>query len=264
MILDEILAHKAAEIAEAKIRRPLASVRALAEQQPPPRDLAAALRRQGGPVRLMAEIKRASPVRGVFGADRKPLELASIYIANGAAALSVLTDQRFFHGSLDDLVAIRERVAGPAGVPVLRKDFVIDLYQVWEARAAGADAVLLIVAALDDARLHDLHALTEDLGMRALVEIHDDDEVDRALAAGATLIGINNRDLRTFQVDLATTERLRPRLPVDRVVVGLSGVQTRADVDRLAAAGVDAVLVGESLVRAADIPAKVRELACRE
>ncbi|MBI3977391.1 MAG: indole-3-glycerol phosphate synthase TrpC [Chloroflexi bacterium] len=264
MILDDILAHKATEIAAAKARLAPAEVRARAEAEPPPLDFAAALRRGSGPVRLIAEVKRASPSRGVFGSDLDPSTLAAIYAANGAAAISVLTDERFFHGTLADLTAVKTRAAGPAGVPVLRKDFVVDPYQVWEARAAGADAILLIVAALDDARLRDLRILAEELGMAALVEGHDEAEIDRALATGATVVGINNRDLRTFQVDLATTERLRPRIPAGCIAGGLSGIHSRADVERLAAAGVDAVLVGEALVRSADVAAKVRELACCE
>ncbi len=254
-VLDRILAHKVEEVAARKASASAAAVMAAAREAPPPRDMRAAVRRET--VALIAEIKRASPSRGVLLADLDPVALATTYAANGAAALSVLTDARFFGGDLAHLVAVRAAVS----VPVLRKDFVLDPYQVYEARAAGADAVLLIVAALDDARLADLHALVADLGMAALVEVHDEAELERALALGAPLIGVNNRDLHTFAVDLATTERLTRLLPQEVTLVAESGIFSGADVRRMGAAGARAVLVGEALVTAPDVAARVRELS---
>jgi indole-3-glycerol phosphate synthase len=259
-ILDEILAWKRREIAQARRAVPLAALRAAAASASPPRDLAAALRRSSppdaGPIRLVAEIKRASPSKGSLRPDLDPVALAAEFEAGGAAAISVLTDRRFFGGSLDDLRAVRRRVA----LPVLRKDFILEPYQVYEARATGADAILLIAAALDDGQLPRLQRLARRLGMAALVEVHDEAELQRALAVGPSLVGVNNRDLRTFRVDLETTARLRPLVPAGVVVVAESGVRTRADVERLAAVGVDAVLVGEALVRAPDVGHKVQEL----
>jgi indole-3-glycerol phosphate synthase len=254
-VLDKILAHKVEEIAARKARASAATVIAAAREASPPRDMRAAVRRET--VALIAEIKRASPSRGVLLADFDPLALATAYAANGAAALSVLTDEHFFGGDLTHLTTARAAVS----VPVLRKDFVLDPYQVYEARATGADAVLLIVAALDNARLADLHALIIELNMAALVEVHDEAELERALALGAPLIGVNNRDLRTFTVDLATTERLARLVPPDVTLVAESGIFSGADVRRMGAAGAHAVLVGEALVTAPDIAARVRELS---
>jgi indole-3-glycerol phosphate synthase len=246
-ILDEIMDWKRQEVARQKGARPLAAVREDLAGAPPPLDLLAALNGRGsGRVRLIAEIKRASPSKGLLCPGLDAAALAGEYEANGAAAISVLTDEHFFQGSLDDLRAVRRQVR----LPLLRKDFIFDPYQVYEARAAGADAVLLIVAALDDGDLAALYRLVRELGMAALVEAHDAAELARALRLGPRLVGINNRDLRTFEVHLETTIRLRPLLPAGVTLVAESGVRTRADVDRLAAAGVDAVLVGEALVRA--------------
>jgi indole-3-glycerol phosphate synthase len=196
----------------------------------------------------------------VIRQDLDPVALARAYEASGAAAVSVLTDKHYFQGSLDDLRAVRESI----DLPVLRKDFVLDPYQVYQARAAGADAVLLIVAALKDGELQALLHLAETLGMAALVEVHNASELERALevrsADGQPIIGVNNRDLRTFEVDLGTTERLRPQVPPELIFVAESGIHGRADVARLAVAGIDAILVGETLVRAPDVGAKVREL----
>jgi indole-3-glycerol phosphate synthase len=257
-ILDEILDWKQAEVAQTKCDRPLAGVRAELALAPPPRDMAAALRAPG--ISLIAEIKRASPSKGPLRPGLNAQSLASIYAASGASAISVLTDARFFQGSLQDLRTVRQAV----DLPVLRKEFVIDPYQVYEARAAGADALLLIVAALGDAELRSLYRLTEELGMAALVEVHNGNELERALALGPRIVGINNRDLRTFEVSLGTTERLRPILSQEVVVVAESGIHSASDVARLAACGVDAMLVGESLVRARDVGAKVRELIGRK
>jgi indole-3-glycerol phosphate synthase len=259
-ILDEIFAHKIVEVAASKQTVPLARIRALAEQAAPPLDFTAALRRKPGQrPALIAEVKQASPSRGVIAANFDPLALASAYGHNGASAISVLTDERYFKGSLEIL---RQVGALKLGLPLLRKDFLLDPYQLYEARAAGADAVLLIAAYLEPALLRDLHQLARDLGLAALVEVHSEDELEKVLAAcQPALIGINNRDLRDFSVHLETTLRLRERVPAGVCLVAESGIHTRADVDRLADANVDAVLVGEALVSAPDVSAKVRSLA---
>ena len=219
------------------------------------RDFAGALRRQQG-VALIAEVKKASPSAGIIRADFDPVRIAGEYEAAGAVALSVLTDKKFFQGELAYLRQIRATVR----LPLLRKDFIIDELQIHEAVAAGADAVLLIAAILDDAQLLAYRQLAGQLKLAALVEVHDDRELARALAAGAEIIGINNRNLKTFQVDLATTERLAAQIPAGKTIVAESGIHTRADVARVAAAGVHAILVGESLMRSANIAGKVREL----
>jgi len=227
-----------------------------------PRDFLAALRRpRSGDVALIAEVKKASPSAGVIRADFDPVAIARAYEAAGATCLSVLTDAKFFQGSLEFLRAIRAAVS----LPLLRKDFIIDERQILEAVEWGADAILLIAAILDDAHLRHFHELARGAGLAALVEVHDAAELDRALALGAPLIGVNNRDLRTFTVDLATTERLAARLrtpPAGREVllVAESGIHSRADVERLRRAGAGAILVGESLMRHADLAAKTREL----
>jgi indole-3-glycerol phosphate synthase len=210
---------------------------------------------------VIAEIKRASPSRGVFAAGVDPAEVAGEYVAGGAAAISVLTDAPFFQGSLADMAAAAQAAhAVEGGVPILRKDFVIDAYQIVEARAHGADAVLLIVAALSDEALGDLLSSADSLGMDALVEVHDENEMARAIAANASIIGINNRDLRTFDVDLGVTERLAPLAPQGAAVVAESGVFDAADAERLHRAGADAVLVGEGLITAPDRAEAVRAL----
>ena len=279
--LDRILDHKRAEVARQQAKIPLPQLEARAAVAPPSRDFAAALR-QPGRTALIAEVKKASPSKGLLIERFDPLELARSYAENGASAISVLTDARFFQGSLKHLEGIRSqqfavssrqpadsasttgdwRLATVA-VPLLRKDFILDPYQVYEARAYGADALLLIVAALDDRALAALLVLTYALGMQALVEVHDEAELDRALAAGARIIGVNNRDLRTFVTTLETTERVAARLPATNrpLLVSESGIATAADVARVCALGADAVLVGEALVTAPDIAAKVRELA---
>ncbi|PWH15259.1 MAG: indole-3-glycerol phosphate synthase TrpC [Anaerolineae bacterium] len=211
-------------------------------------------------IALIAELKRASPSKGLLAAHLDLIQVAEIYAQNGAAAVSVLTDEKFFQGNLNTLRQLRH--AGYP-LPLLRKDFIIHEAQIYETRAAGADAILLIVAALpDDALFADLHACALDLGLTPLVEVHDEIETERALRLnGIRLIGINNRDLTTFQVSLETTERLRQHIPPEVVVVAESGIFTAADVTRLQRAGIQAILVGEALVTAPDIPAKVRELA---
>lgn len=253
-MLENILAHKREEVAHSRRRVGLAEVRRRAEQAPAPRDLLPALRRRH--VAVIAEIKRASPSRGPLATFLDASTQAQLYERGGAAAISVLTDARFFAGSLADLATASKA----STLPVLRKDFVVDEYQVYEARAAGADAILLIAAALPDGALRDLLALAGGLGMRCLVETHDERELLRALRCGAGLLGINNRDLRSFVVDLTTTERLAPLAPPGCVLVAESGIRCRADVERVAGAGVDAVLVGEALVRAPDAAMAVGEL----
>jgi indole-3-glycerol phosphate synthase len=256
MILDTIIEHKRDELQRRQARRPLAAVRRAAEDAPPPLEFITALQAPGP--QLIAELKRASPSKGVLRRDLNHLALADTYVSNGAAALSVLTDERFFRGRLQDLSEVK---AAHRGTPVLRKDFVIDPYQVYEARTAGADVVLLIVAVLEDGALDNLLGLTRSLGMEALVEVHDEDELSRALRVSPRVIGINNRDLRNFTVSLSTTERLCTQVPDGVFVVSESGIFVQSDVARVAAAGADAVLVGEALVTAKDVAAKVRELA---
>ncbi len=256
MILDEILGHKRAELAAARHREAPEQLARRAEALAAPlRDFAGAIARGPEP-RVSAEVKRRSPSRGEIRANFDPVACAVAFAEGGAAAISVLTDESFFGGHLDFLAAVRGAVA----MPLLRKDFVIDAYQVDEARVAGADAVLLIAAALAKGELASLRARAEALGLCALVEVHDEAELDAALASGARVIGINNRDLRTFETDLAVTERLAPRVPKGVVVVAESGIFTRTDMTRLAASGAHAFLVGESLMRAADVAGALRRL----
>lgn len=254
--LDAILARKRDEVAALRAAHPVAELRARLADAPPARDLAGALSARGGPTRVIAEVKRASPSAGAIAAGLDAVAQALAYQAAGAAAISVLTDGPGFGGSLADLVAVRAR----ATVPVLRKDFTVDAWQLLEARAAGADAALLIVAALPGDLLARLHDRCGELGLGALVEVHDAAEVERALAIGARLVGVNNRDLHTFKVDLATSERLVPGFPPEVKGVAESGVRTAADARRLRAAGAPNLLVGEALVRAADPGALLREL----
>ncbi|MBL9164419.1 MAG: indole-3-glycerol phosphate synthase TrpC [Planctomycetaceae bacterium] len=257
-VLDRIVAVKRREIAAARERVSEAALRRQLGTAPPVRDFFAALAKPG-PIRLIAEVKKASPSAGVIRADFDPVAIAQIYEQHGASCLSVLTDEPHFQGHLDYLAAVRASV----GLPVLRKDFVLDSYQVVEARVAGADAVLLIAECLDDCNLRKLHNEIVELGMTPLVEIYDPENLPRVLEAGATLIGVNNRDLRTFKVDLEHTLRLRPGIPAECVMVSESGVKTNADVARLEAAGVDAILVGESLMREPDIGNAVDRLLGR-
>jgi indole-3-glycerol phosphate synthase len=254
-ILDKIVATKRREIAAARERTPQAELERRLAAAPRVRDFFAAVSKPGA-VRLIAEVKKASPSAGVIRADFEPVAIARIYEDHGAACLSVLTDEPYFQGCLDYLTQVRAAVA----LPVLRKDFILDSYQLVEARAAGADAVLLIAECLDDCNLRKLHNEAIDLGMTPLVELYEPENLSRVLDAGATLIGVNNRDLRTFTVDLNHTIRLREHIPDDCVLVSESGIKTKADIDRLQAAGVQAILVGESLMREADIGAAVDRL----
>ncbi len=242
MILDQILAAKQAEIDALDVL----DLQARAADAPPPRDLAAAIRRApGGPVRAIAEFKRRSPSGGEIRPGADPALIAAEYEQAGAAAISVLTDEGFFGGTLGDLSAVRARVQ----VPVLRKDFLIDPLQVLEARAAGADAVLVIVRALDEGRLRDLLDAARLYGMAVLVEAHDEEEADRAIAAGAEIIGVNHRNLDTLSMNMTLFASVAPRLPAHAITVAESGIRSRDDVARLAAAGAHAILVGESLLR---------------
>ena len=258
-ILGKILAHKRTEIAALDAH----SLRRAAEQSAPPRDFLPAILRHrlGNRPSLIAELKRASPSKGILAPHLDLCELADLYAQNGAAAISVLTDEKFFMGTLETLRALRS--TRQIELPLLRKDFIIDEVQLYETRANGADSVLLIAAGLtDDAHFADLHALALELGLAPLVEVHNEGELERALRLpDVKLIGINNRDLTTFDVSLETTERLRPLIPDGIPVVTESGIFTANDVERLDKANVDAILVGEALVTSGDIAAKVRELS---
>jgi len=258
-ILDQIVAAKRREIEADKAAVAESQLRDSLAEAPPVRDFLGALS-GGGPVRLIAEVKRASPSKGLIRAPFDPVAIARAYQAHGASAISVLTDRPYSQGSLDDL----RRVRGAVDLPALRKDFILDEYQVLQARAAGADAVLLIAECLDDRRLSALYEAIVSLGMTALVELYEPETLPRVLRLGARLIGINNRDLRSFQTDLEHTLRLKKLIPPDRTVVGESGIRTRADVRRLEAAGVQAMLVGESLMARPDVGAAVDELLGRE
>ncbi|MFU2486114.1 indole-3-glycerol phosphate synthase TrpC [Thauera sp. WH-1] len=260
-ILQKICAVKVEEVAAASAQTPLALLRAQAEAQAPARDFVAAIRNKhaGGQSAVIAEIKKASPSKGIIRADFHPAEIAASYEAAGAACLSVLTDRRFFQGAPEYLQAARAACA----LPVLRKDFLVDPYQVFEARAMGADAILLIAACLDLARMRDMEALAQALGMAVLVEVHDGAELEQALQLQTPLIGINNRNLRTFEVSLQTTLALLPRIAsgaAGRIVVTESGILRAADVALMRGSGVHTFLVGEAFMRAADPGAELKAL----
>ena len=257
-ILDDIVATKRREIAARRAVCTERSLREQAEAAPPPRDFLAALRGPG-PIRLIAEVKRASPSAGVIRPDFDAPAIAQAYQRHGASCISVLTDRDYFQGSLEDL----RQVSAAVSLPVLRKDFILDSYQLYEARAAAADAVLLIAECLDDRQLDLLLAATRNLGMTPLVELYEPQNLPRLLAAGVELIGVNNRDLRTFTVDLDHTLQLRPQIPPECVLVSESGIRSAADVRRLEAAGVEAILVGETLMRQPDVGAAVARLLGR-
>jgi len=255
-ILERILTVKRAEVERAQAHRPLAALRAQASANPPPRDFVGALRAKitAGRPGVIAEIKRASPSKGVLRAEFDPAAIAASYARHGAACLSVLTDVQFFQGAPEHLTAAREA----SELPALRKDFVVDEYQVYESRALGADCILLIVAALDVPRMRALEATAQSLGMAVLVEVHDAQELESALELSTPLVGINNRDLRTFETRLETTLNLLGRIPSDRLVVTESGILLPADVQRMRAHGVQTFLVGEAFMRAVD-PGKALE-----
>jgi len=287
LILDKILSDKRIEVADRKQQRTLEAIKKAIASAPAPRDFKGALTpnrlsNHGGTentelsgrenpenicvhlrssavnseIRLLAEVKKASPSKGLIRADFDPVKIAQTYEQAGASAVSVLTDEKYFQGHLSYLEAVRQAI----DLPVLRKDFTVDPYQIYEARASGADAILLIVAALSKDELIEFMALATDLGMASLVETHTSEELDIALEIGARIIGVNNRNLQTFETKLETTLELADRIPDDRVLVSESGIFTRADVERLLSAGVDAILVGESLMREPDPAVKVREL----
>jgi len=256
MVLDDIVKAKMKELAQRKRKVSLSRMKERAVQRGVRTlDFAAALKGEG--VQLIAEVKRSSPSRGVLRPDLDHVELARTYAANGAAAVSVLTEEQYFGGSPEQLAEVKEAIVS---VPVLMKDFIFEPYQIYEARACGADALLLIAAMLSSLQLEELLSLSRALGMRCLVEVHDEEELERALVCGAMILGINNRDLRTFKIDLETTGRLRPLIPPDRIVVSESGIRDRGDMERLRSWRVNAVLVGETLVTAPDVAAKMKEL----
>jgi indole-3-glycerol phosphate synthase len=258
-ILDEIFAHKRIEVTARRQKLSVGDLEAVIPDLPTPMDFTAALRRDtDSALRLIAEVKYRSPSKGILCPDFDPLGLARTYAENGAAAISVLTDEKYFGGSLEILQSIANL---DLGLPLLRKDFIFDRYQLLEARAAGASAVLLIVAMLEAEQLQDLLAATHDLNLEALIETHTRQEVEQALKVGARVIGVNNRDLHTFNVSLETSLELRPLIPSDIVMVTESGIHTTEDVARLAVTDVDAMLIGEGLVIAPDVAARVQEFA---
>ena len=257
MILEQIVANNRLELEARKRAFPLAELQRLALTQSPPLDLASALR--GERIRLIAEVKKASPSKGIIRPDFNPVGIARTYASNGASAISVLTEATHFQGSLSHLREIRDAL-GNKRPPLLRKDFLYDPYQIYESRAYGADSLLLIVAILTPGKLAGLSRLSHELGMSCLVEVHNEVELEIALGSGAGIIGINNRDLKTFAVDITTTERLRCLIPSDRIAVSESGIKSRNDIEKLEKWGVDAVLIGEALMSAPDIGAKMKEL----
>ena len=253
-MLDKIIAQKREEMEQRKKVASVAYLQQLIARQGPVLDLALALK--GDHIQLIAEVKQASPSGGILSPNFNPVHLARTYAEGGAAAISVLTEANYFMGNIEHLAAIREVVE----LPLLRKDFIFDSYQIYESRAYGADALLLIASILSQGQLKELVSLSHNLGLRCLVEVHDEGEVKRAILSGAEIIGINNRDLNTFSVDIDTTRRLRPLIPEDRIVVSESGIKTRKHMEKLRTWRVDAALVGEALVTAGDVLAKMKEL----
>jgi len=254
-VLAKIIAHKRDEVARAKQLLPMEQLLERLSDAPPVRDFVEALKSKSD-VALIAEVKKASPSAGIIRADFEPVQIAKTYEAHGAACLSVLTDEKFFQGHLDFLTAVRKNVS----IPVMRKEFIIDRYQVAEARVAGADCILLIAECLDDCHLRDLYFYASELGMESLIEIYDSENLDRVLNLDPPLVGVNNRDLRTFVTDLDHTVRLAPRIVATSLLVSESGIRTRADIDRLKSAGAKAILVGETLMRSPNIGQAVDEL----
>lgn len=256
MILDRIIADKKEELKETKARVPLSELKARLKDAPPARDFAAAINNSGS-VSIIAEVKKASPSKGLIRADFDPVGIARTYEQSGAKAISILTESKYFQGSLSFLSQIREKVR----LPLLRKDFIIDEYQVYEARANGADAFLLIAVCLDRQLMGDLYQLGKELGMETLAETHDEEDVEKALGLPFRVIGINNRNLKTFNVDIKTTERLIKGIPKDKIVVSESGISTAGDMRFLQGIGAGAALIGEALMREKDFGNKLRELA---
>ncbi len=256
-ILDRIVADNAPVIEARKRRHSLDELKKKALEQPAPLSLAAAL--QGKNIKLIAEVKKASPSKGVICRDFHPVNIARAYADGGASAISVLTEEKYFQGSLDYLKDIRNAL-GDERPPLLRKDFIVDPYQIYEARAYGADCILLITAIISPEKLAEFLELSHGVKMDCLVEVHNEAELELALSSRARIIGINNRDLNTFKVDMTTTERLKSMIPDDRIVVSESGIESREDIERLERLGVNAVLIGEALMRAPDIAGRIREL----
>lgn len=257
MILDEILRRKRERLKESKIRFPLRELKEKAKDLPLTRGFRRAIKREKGEtIKLIAEIKKASPSRGIIREDFDPEEIASIYDRKGAGAISVLTEEDFFMGKLSDLSTVRKTVK----LPLLRKDFIFDEYQVYESRVNGADAVLLIASSLEKSRIEDLIGLSVELGMDSLVEVHSMNDLDRALTTEAEIIGINNRDLETLKVDIDTTFKIIKDIPRDKVIVSESGIKGRKDVERIEGERIDAILVGTAFMEAKDIGKKVEEL----
>ena len=253
-MLDKIIAQKREEIEQRKKVATITYLQQRIAQQKPALDLALALK--GNHIRLIAEVKQASPSRGMLSPNFNPIKLAQTYAEGGAAAISVLTEANYFMGNIEHLAAIKEVV----GLPLLRKDFIFDSYQVYESQAYGADALLLIASILRREQLKELVSLSHSLGLRCLVEVHNEGEVERAVLSEAEIIGINNRDLDTFSIDINMTRRLRPLIPQERIVVSESGIKNKRDIEKLGKWGVDAVLVGEALVTAGDVRAKMKSL----
>ncbi|MGB2692391.1 MAG: indole-3-glycerol phosphate synthase TrpC [Thermodesulfobacteriota bacterium] len=255
MILDEIIENKTSEVEVSKISLPLEQIQEQIKDALPSRNFFQAINPEGE-LKIISEVKHASPSKGIFREDFDPVEIAKSYSAGGASAISVLTDEKYFRGSLSYLKSIRAEVE----TPLLRKDFIVDPYQVYEARLFGADAILLIVAALDQPSLSNLLELTHSLQMNAIVEVHDEHELDRALEADARIIGINNRDLRTFDVNLNVSIKLSKRVPKDKIVIAESGIGSIEDIDNLRAEGVHVFLIGETFMKAPDPGQKLAEL----
>lgn len=254
-VLAEICAHKRLEIEAAKAARSESQLRSQLDSAPPVRDFAASLKR-AAKMGLIAEVKKASPSAGSIRADVDPVAVARVYDAAGASCISCLTDEKYFHGKLEYLTAIRAAVS----IPVLRKDFILDRYQVLEARVAGADAILLIAECLNDCQMRDLYFYAAELGMESLIEIYEPENLDRVLKLEPALLGVNNRNLKTMEVSLDHSIRLAQRVPDSIFYISESGIKTREDVTRLESAGVRGILVGETLMRESDVAAKVRDL----
>lgn len=257
MILDDIVEVKRREVADRKKRIPPAALEEAVARMAPARDFQRALTGGGSPI--IAEVKRRSPSRGMIRKDFDPVRIAGEYERNGAAAVSVLTDESFFGGSSEDLIAVK----GAISLPVLRKEFIIDPWQIKETRAIGADALLLIAAILGENELREYRGIAAALGLASLVEVHDRPELEKALASGAEIVGINNRDLRSFTTDIATSLALAPLIPADRIVVSESGIRSRAEIETLKRAGVRGFLIGETLIASPDIGATLRGLLKR-